>query len=370
MKTRAPGLDLLEPLLERCASAGASDLHISVACKPMLRQKGSLTSLDDQAPLTPDAVLEMVQALANEAQIATLADERNLDLAHSLPSGERFRINIYFERGNPALAVRWLDNACQSLSQLNLPPQLAELARLQHGLVLITGPTGSGKSTTLSSLLHQINEERACHILTIEDPVEYVHVNRRALIHQRELGDDTPSFAAAVRAAMREDPDVILVGEMRDLETMRASLMAAETGHLVFSTLHTGDAVGVLERMVGAFPGEEQESIRHQLSMVLRAVVAQHLLPSRTGPGRVPVVEILRVTAAVGNLIRTGRSQQLVSAMESGQSQGMQTIDAALAQQARERRVDYKIARSMTRDPRLFEDLVMAPAINARTGGA
>ncbi|MCH2172867.1 PilT/PilU family type 4a pilus ATPase [Myxococcota bacterium] len=347
----------LVDLLLTAVGRKASDLHVSVGSVPMIRLNGDLCPLD-QEEISSSSIQEILDGLLSTPQKEIFRRDRSIDFGYSIDSGERFRINAYYERGFPALAIRWLDNRFRSLTELGLPQQLDSLAKLQHGLVLVTGPTGSGKTTTLSALLHQINANRRCHILTIEDPIEYIHPNQSSLIHQRELHSDVPDFANAVRSAMREDPDVILVGEMRDLETMRASLMAAETGHLVFSTLHTGDAVGALDRMVGAFPGGEQESIRQQLSMVLRSIVAQHLLPIKDGSGRVPIVEILNVNSAVSHLIRTGKSQQLVSAMESGRSIGMQTIDFALADAVSAELVGFETAKRYTRDLKLFEDLI------------
>jgi twitching motility protein PilT len=273
----------------------------------------------------------MARALMNDRQRETFAEKLTLDLARTGPDGSRFRINAYRERAGVALAVRRLEDAFRPLEEWNLPPQLAELTRLRDGLVLVTGPTGSGKTTTLASLLHIINRERACHILTIEDPIEYLHRNLKALVHQRELHTTVPTFAEAVRAALREDPDVILVGEMRDLDTMRTAITAAETGHLVFSTLHTGDAVGSVERMIGVFPADEQRSIRQQISLVLREVVTQRLVPRRDGHGLVPAVEVLKVTSAVANLIRTARTEQIHSVMEGSGGLGMRTLDQELA---------------------------------------
>jgi len=337
----------LDDFLTECVEQGASDLHLSVQSPPLLRLQGALNSSGGSALGAEDMALLIDEALTDE-QKKVFERERSLDFGHSISTGQRFRINAYYERGNPAMAIRWLDSRYKTLDELGLPEKVASLARLQHGLVLVTGPTGSGKTTTLSAMIHQINEERRCHILTIEDPVEYLHENRQSLVHQRELHTDVPDFARAVRSAMREDPDVILVGEMRDLET----------GHLVLSTLHTGDAVGVLERMVGAFPGDEQDSIRQQLSMVLRAVVAQHLVPAKTPGLRLPAVEILSVNSAVSHLIRSGKSQQLVSAMESGRKEGMQTIEFALSELVLRGEVDLGIAERFARDESLLHEMV------------
>jgi twitching motility protein PilT len=344
----------LTGMLEQCVTLRASDLHLSAWSPPIVRVDGRLEPLAAE-PLSDAAVHRIALTLMQESQQNVFQQHHTLDLALSLPGGVRFRINLFRERGHTALAIRRLDDRFRTLAELNLPPRLGELADLRDGLVLVTGPTGSGKSTTLATMIHQINSTRSCHILTVEDPIEYLHANLRSLVHQRELHRDVPTFADAVRSALREDPDVILVGEMRDTETMRAAITAAETGHLVYSTLHTGDAVGALDRMIGMFPAGEQDSIRAQISMVLRAVVAQRLLPALNGAGRVPAVEVLRVTPAVANLIRTGKSQQIYSAIETGTSIGMQTLEQSLASLVAGERAAPDAARMLVRDVRSFE---------------
>ncbi len=319
-----------DQLLSVCVAMGASDLHISCDAQAVFRLDG-LLHRDEGDALSAETVASMTSVLMTEFQRHEFETKLTVDLGYSDPAGERFRVNCYREMGRPAIAARHLDQQMLSLDQLYLPNQLQRLAGLKSGLVLVTGATGSGKSTTLAALLNEINRTRECHILTVEDPVEFVHQSQSGLVHHRELYTDVPSFAEAVRAAMREDPDVIMVGEMRDLETMRAAITAAETGHLVFSTLHTGEAVGAVERLVGSFPGEEQDVARHRIAMTLRGVVAQHLIPRRDGKGRVPAVEMLMVTRAVSNLIENAKTRQIYSAMESGSQEGMQTLDQALA---------------------------------------
>ncbi|MCO5172517.1 MAG: PilT/PilU family type 4a pilus ATPase [Planctomycetes bacterium] len=316
-------------LLRRCVEAGASDLHLGCGLRPTLRVDGVLRPLDDVAPLDEAAVEAAVRALLTPRQVEAFVARRAVDAAVSLGPGQRFRVNAFTERGRPAVAVRRLDERLRALDELRLPPSLARLADLDEGLVLVVGPTGSGKSTTLATIIDLINREQAAHVITLEDPVEYEHTSRRSVVRQRELHTDFDAFPEALRAALREDPDVLLVGEMRDRATMRAALMAAETGHLVFSTLHTGSAVGAAERLVGAFRSTERDAVRHQLSLVLRAVVAQRLLPSPQG--RVAVVEVLWATPAVANLIRTGKTNQLRSAMEGGAAGGMLTFEQSLA---------------------------------------
>ncbi|GIW79815.1 MAG: twitching motility protein PilT [Gemmatales bacterium] len=358
----------IENYLQLCVDQEASDLHLSGGAVPYLRLHGRLQPLDEPA-LPAEEVHRLAVSLMQPKQRELFEKEQTLDLAYTLDENNRFRINVFRERGRTALAIRRLEQKFRTLEEWNLPPQLAELAELRDGLVLVTGPTGSGKTTTLATLLHQINLTRACHIITVEDPVEYIHRNERSLVQQRELYTDVPSFADAVRAAMREDPNVILVGEMRDVETMRAAITAAETGHLVYSTLHTGDAVGAIDRMLGVFPAEEQDSVRNQLSMVLRAVLAQRLLPNTDGDGRVPVVEILRVTTAVAHLIRTGKPQQIYSAIEVGTNLGMQTLEQALADLVRRRLVHLEDARRLARDPRLFEERLRLQPAPPSSGG-
>ncbi len=346
-----------DELLAECVALGASDLHLSSNEQVVFRVHGSLQRREGGV-LSKQTVEAMANALMTEPQQYEFGSRFTVDLGHSDARGERFRINCYREMGHAAIAVRYLDQQMLSLEKLCLPPQLRQLAYPKSGLVLVTGATGSGKSTTLAALLDEINRNRDCHILTVEDPVEFVHASQKSLVHHRELHTDVPGFADAVRAAMREDPDVIMVGEMRDLETMRAAITAAETGHLVFSTLHTGEAVGSVERLVGSFPGEEQLVARHRIAMTLRAVVAQHLVPKRDGRGRVPAVEILLVNRAVANLIETSKTRQIYSTMESSSGEGMQTLDQALAGLIRKRIISREAALGACHDSSALDRLL------------
>jgi len=323
----------IDQLLSAAVGVGASDLHLTVGGPPVYRIHGELAPAPEGiATISAEPILRLLERIASPAQREELERRGHLDLGYSTPEGARFRLNVYREMGRPALAARYLDPALVSLEALGLPPQLERLARLRAGLVLVTGATGSGKSTTLAALLDLINRTSARHILTIQDPVEFVHLPKRSLIHHRELRSDVASFADAVHAALREDPDVIMIGEMRDLDTMRAALTAAETGHLVFSTLHTGEAIGCIERLVGAFPGGEQDVARHRIGMALKAVVAQRLLPRAKEAGRVAAAEVLMVNPAVANLIEQGKTRQIFSAMETGAADGMRTMDQSLAE--------------------------------------
>ena len=348
----------LEVILQLANDLSASDVHLSINCFPTFRISGELAPQNSLSILTEENLLAMCVFTCNERQHKDLMENHSIDLAFTSQKGLRYRINVYFELGTPAFAIRWLDGTFHSMSALRLPSQLSKLAQLKDGLVLVTGATGSGKSTTLASIINEINQHRACHILTIEDPVEFIHFNKKAMIHQREIGHDVNSFSDAIRSAMREDPDVILLGEMRDTETMMAALMAAETGHLVFSTLHTNDAVGVIDRLVGAFSGDEQSGVRQQLSMVLRAVVTQTLLRPDNSSGRVPVNEILMVNTAVANLIRNHKPEQIYSIMEAGRSLGNQTYDFALAQRVKEKLISREQGLRSARKPHAFNELV------------
>ncbi|MEZ6188018.1 MAG: PilT/PilU family type 4a pilus ATPase [Planctomycetota bacterium] len=344
----------LEALLTRVVELGASDLHVTAEEPLRVRLDGLLELLPDAAVPSAEETAALAGAATEPAQRAHFARRGTLDLGLSA-AGARFRINVFCERGRVALAVRRLDERLRTLEELHLPPALGELADLEEGLVLFVGPTGSGKTTSLATLIERVNAARPLHVLTLEDPIEYVHTSRRALIRQRQLHTDFEDFADALRAALREDPDVILVGEMRDRETLRAALTAAETGHLVFSTLHAANAVAASERFVGAFADEERDSVRAQLSYVLKAVVAQRLLPGTHG-GRVPAVELLKVTAAVANLIRSGRPSQVLSALESGGRYGMQTFEESLASLLRRRLVDPHAAQRLARTPELLRE--------------
>jgi twitching motility protein PilT len=346
--TTLPGLaDLLRWMVD----SGASDLHLSVNSPPVYRRNGALVPLAGVQALRGDDLREALAVVAGEDERSRFERERELDNAIDMPGIGRFRVNAAFERGQPYLSFRLVNETVSSLEELGLPPVCNRLTQLPRGLVLITGPTGSGKSTTLAAMIQRINERDARHIVTIEDPIEYVHRNRNSIIEQREVGVDTKSFAEALRRALRQDPDVILVGEMRDLETMAAAITAAETGHLVFATLHTPDAPQTIDRIVDSFPAHQQQQMRLQLSMVIEGIVAQVLMPTPGGEGRVAACEVMLGTPAIRNLIREAKTFQILNVMATGAQMGMRTLDQALADLVRQGLATRDTADAFARSP-------------------
>jgi len=335
----------IDALLRRAVEMGASDLHLTVETPPVVRLHGELVRLDGEPPVTPDDTAEALRAIADERVQAHFREVGEADFSYSLPVVSRFRVNAYHQRGAVGLAMRAIPARIPTFSDLGLPPILEALARRIAGLILVTGPTGSGKSTTLAAMLDLINAERACHIVTLEDPIEYLHHHKKSMVNQREIGVDSLSFANALRAALREDPDVVLVGEMRDLETIATALTAAETGHLVLATLHTPDASQTIDRVVDVFPPHQQEQVRVQLAGTLLAVSAQQLVRRADVAGRVAAFEILIATPAVKNLIREGKTHQIPGTIQTGAKFGMQTMAASLRelyQQGRISEDDYR----------------------------
>jgi twitching motility protein PilT len=320
----------LDDLLQEAVERGASDLHLSVGLPPVVRVDGALTHLRYR-PLSPSDTQRLIYDILTTDQVQQFEAIHELDFSYGVKGVGRFRVNVYKQRGSVGAALRSVPDRIPTFEQLNLPPILRDLSRRTSGLILVTGPTGSGKSTTIACMIDTINAERPVHIMTIEDPIEYLHRHKRGMVNQRELGTDTDSFANALRAVLREDPDVILIGEMRDLETIQAALTLAETGHLVFGTLHTRNAPQTIDRVIDVFPPHQQEQIRVQFSNTLEAVIAQQLMP-RIGGGRIAALEILVATSAVRNLIREGKSHQIYSAIETGAQFGMQTMDKSLAE--------------------------------------
>ena len=321
----------IDELLASMAEWNASDLHFTVGSSPAVRVNGELERISNLPTLTAQDTHQLLYRILSTDQQKRLEIERNLDISHSIPGVARFRVNVFFQREALGAAFRLIPEAIKTLEELGLPESLHELAERPRGLILVTGPTGSGKSTTLAALIDEINRTRSDHILTIEDPIEFIHRHKNCIVNQREIGADATSFADALRAALRQDPDVILLGEMRDLETIATALTAAETGHLVFATLHTQSAPSTIDRVIDVFPGAQQEQVRMQLAGTLQAVVTQSLLPTADGTGRVPVTEILLPDDAVRNLIRQAKIEQIYSVMQTGTGRGMQTMEQGLA---------------------------------------
>lgn len=319
----------LKKLLGAAIEKKASDLHVTVGVPPMLRINGTLYPYGD-CRLFPQDAVKLVEEVLEERQLRLLDIEGELDTSYSVDGLGRFRFNIYKQRGTYAFVARAIPFNVPELGGLGLPPIIGELTDKTKGLILVTGPTGSGKSTTLAAMIDRINNERDAHIITLEDPIEFLHKHNRCIINQREIGLDTKSFASALRASLRQDPDIILVGEMRDLDTIATAITAAETGHLVLSTLHTIGAAKTIDRIIDAFPPHQQQQIRIQLSTVLQAVVSQQLVPRADGRGRVAAAEVMVVTPAIRNLIREGKSHQIASVIQTGSKYGMQSMDAAL----------------------------------------
>jgi twitching motility protein PilT len=319
-----------DELLHIMGARKASDLHLKTGAVPVLRVHGNLVEIPDVPAMSQEALLSIFKAVSSDQLRARFAEEKELDFSFQGPDQSRFRINACIQRGEISLAFRRIPKQIPSLDELGLPAICRELVAKRQGLVLVTGPTGSGKSTTLAAMIDHLNRHESKRVVTIEDPIEYVYQDRLGFITQRELGRDTRSFAVATRQSLRQDPDCILVGEMRDLETMAACLTAAETGHLVLSTLHTNSAPQTIDRLVDSFPPHQQTQIRMQLSLVLLAVLSQALLPRPDGSGRVPALEIMVATPAIRNLIREGKTHQMISVLQTGREMGMQTMEQAL----------------------------------------
>ncbi len=343
-------IDFADMMLE-VVRRGASDLHLAAGAPPMIRLRGSLVPLDGLPRLTPNHTREMVYSILNNSQRQRLETDWQLDFSYSIPGRARFRVNAYMQRGALGAAFRLIPNSTVPIEELGLPPIVRSFAKKPRGLVLVTGPTGSGKSTTLASLINEINETRNEHILTIEDPIEFLHTHRRCIVNQRELGVDAPSFALALKAALRQDPDVILVGEMRDMETIGTALTAAETGHLVFATLHTQDAPQTIDRIIDVFPANQQGQVRMQLSVGLQGVVTQTLIPTADGQGRCVASEVLIPTPGVRNLIREHKTHQIYSLIQTGAAHGMQTMDMSLAALVRQQRISLATAEMRSSNP-------------------
>ncbi len=344
----------IEILLEECIRRNASDLHIQYGLPPILRIDGALSPIVGMPPLNADMLKDLIFATLDEEQQKIYLKDKEFDYSFAFGDIGRFRVNAFHERGKMAAAFRLIPNKIKSINDLGMPPIVETFADYPRGLVLVTGPTGSGKSTTLAAIIDKINREKSKHIITIEDPIEFTHKSQRSVVVQREVHYDTFSFGAALRSVLREDPDVVLIGEMRDLETIQAAITIAETGHLVFATLHTNSAAQSIDRMIDVFPAHQQGQIRSQLAGMLNAVCSQRLVPA-VGGGRVVAAEILVANPAVRSLIREGKTFQLDTAIQTGADQGMQTLDRTLAKLVRSGEVTYEDARDYAVDINDFD---------------
>lgn len=357
-------VDVLQLLRDVAYDSLISDLHLTVNSRPIVRRTGDLQPFEKyEGILSPDELEEIANFLMHEEQYQVFSEKGEYDFSYSMPAIGRFRANIYRQRGAVSIALRVIPNKVPTIEELGLPSVIKELAMKKHGLILCTGPTGSGKSTTLASMLDLINRTRTCHIITLEDPIEYLHSHKKSLVHQREIGSDTRNFANGLRGALRQDPDVILVGEMRDMETVSIALEAAETGHLVFATLHTNDAPGTIDRIVDVFPLNQQQQVRTQLSAVLQGVIAQQLVKRSDQPGRVAAEEVMVATPAIRNLIREGKAHQIYSAMQTGAKFGMQTMDNCLVRLCREGLISPEEGRLKAANREFFERLIQRPGM-------
>lgn len=341
-------MELLKKLLDITMKEKASDLHLTVGVPPVVRVNGELKQIDSNKlqPMDTENYAKEILGESYDEYIKT----GDLDTSFSVPGIGRFRVNLFKQRGSSAIAIRVVGSKIPTLNDLSFPPIIKELVANKRGLVLVTGPTGSGKSTTLAAMINEINASRASHIITLEDPIEYLHKHNKSIINQREIGKDTLSYANALRAVLREDPDVILVGEMRDLETISVALTAAETGHLVLSTLHTIGAAKTIDRIVDVFPPHHQQQIKIQLAAVLKGIISQQLLPKIDGKGRVAALEIMSATSAIQNMIREGKTHQVESSIQTGAKYGMKTMDMSLSELYKRGVISYDTALSYAID--------------------
>lgn len=348
----------IEQIMRAAKEAGASDVHITVGIPPKMRVNGKLITMDFPRML-PNDTMNVVTQIMSEVQLARFEERGEYDMSFSIPELGRYRVNAYKQRGSAAVALRLVGTQVPAPEVLGVPESVINLYERKRGLVLVTGPTGSGKSTTLAAIIDKINNCRDAHVITLEDPIEYLHQHKLSMVNQREIGLDSQSYANALRAALREDPDVILVGEMRDFETISVAITAAETGHLVLSTLHTIGAASTVDRVIDVFPPHQQQQIRVQLANVLEAVISQQLIPTCDGKGRVAAFEVMHTNHAVRNLIREGKSHQLVSVMQTNRKMGMITMDEAITQLFYEGKISREMAVQFAQDPDAMQNKVM-----------
>ena len=348
--------------------AGASDLHITVGLPPMIRVNGEVKPLDYE-PLKPNVTRELIYEILTDSQRQRLENDWELDFSYGVPRLARFRVNVYYQRMSLGAAFRTIPHEVKPIDELGLPEAVKNMTDKSRGLILVTGPTGSGKSTTLASMIDKINSERHEHIMSVEDPVEFLHQHKQCIVNQREVNQDTKSFAEALKHVLRQDPDVILVGEMRDIETISLAVTAAETGHLVFGTLHTQDAPQTIDRIIDVFPGEQQSQIRTQLATALQGVITQTLVRRRDGEGRAVAAEVLVPTPGVRNLIREGKNHQIFSAMQTGGKFGMQTMDSALVELVKRGVISREEARRRANDPEELQRLSGGGGVSSGDNG-
>jgi twitching motility protein PilT len=352
--TQIPVPELLGVLLDM----EGSDLHLTAGSPPVVRVHGDLQRIERYAPMSPRALQGMIYAILPQKLRERFEQELELDMSYSLPGRARFRVNVYMQRDSIGAAFRVIPFEIKDIAALGLPGVVADLARFPRGFVVVTGPTGSGKSTTLASMVDVVNSERRGHIMTVEDPIEFLHKHKSCIVNQREVGADTHGFASALKHVLRQDPDVILVGEMRDLETISTAITAAETGHLVFATLHTQDAPQTIDRIIDVFPPHQQQQVRVQLATTLQGVVTQQLIPTADGAGRAVAAEVMVATPAIRNLIREGKVHQIYSAMQAGGRFGMQTMDMSLASHVKANKVTQQMAFERCHDPEELQRLI------------
>jgi twitching motility protein PilT len=355
-------------VLTRMVDERASDVHLTPGFPPAIRVRGRISPMEDYPRLMPAQTREVVYSILNDDQRKRFENNKQLDLGYSIPGVARFRINCFFQRGAIAAAFRLIPHEILGLEELELPLILEDLTKKPRGFVLVTGPTGSGKSTTLAAMVDLINRTREEHILTIEDPIEFMHRHQKCIVNQREIGSDADDFALALRAGLRQDPDVILVGEMRDIETISTALTAAETGHLVFATLHTQSTSQTVDRIIDVFPAAQQNQVRMQLSIALQGIVTQQLLPTADGSSRVVAAEVLVPTPAIRNLIREGKTHQIYSAVQTSGAVGMQTMDAHLAQLTRMGKITRSLAEQRAAVPEELRRLLGGAPAPAQAG--
>ena len=360
-------MSLLKQLLQSATERGASDIHIKTDSTPYFRVDGQL--IPRKRVLTQKEIAALMQELLSERQIADFEKYHEIDLAHSDPELGRFRVNVFQQRGTVSMVFRHIKSIIPNFEELHLPMAVERFAEMVRGLVLITGTTGSGKSTTLASIIDYINERRKCHIVTIEDPIEYTHMDKKAVVNQREIKIDTDSFSSAMKSVMRQDPDVILVGEMRDLETFQAAISASETGHLVFSTLHTANAMQTVDRIVDLFPSDQQDQVRSQLSLNLRGIMCQRLLPRASGSGRVPTCEVLINTPSVQKLIKENRLVKIPLAIQSGREEGMLSFNDSLYSLLKGKLIELETAVEISDNPAELNLMLQGIRLGQMQGG-